>query len=94
MFFEAALISINGVLSMNEVVRINVTLHGWLIKYFDYKQTEQVLVPKSVTLAELAEIIALPPESYIAFVDGHQVSNEDTLSDNDNLHFYPLVVGG
>lgn len=79
---------------MGEVIRINVTLHGWLIKYFDYKQTEEVVVQKPTTVAEIAGIIALPPKSYIAFVDSHQVSNEDILNNNSNLHFYPLVVGG
>ncbi len=79
---------------MSEVIRINVTLHGWLIKYFDYKQTEEVVVPKSTSLAELAEVLALPPKSYIAFINGHQLIDEDVLNNNDHLHFCPLVVGG
>ncbi len=79
---------------MSELISINVTLHGWLIKYFDYKQKKEVIVPKATSLAEIAEIIALPPKSYIAFVNGHQVAEEDSFNNNDNLHFYPLVVGG
>ena len=79
---------------MEKTISVNVTLHGWLIKYFSYNSSRIMQLPQSSRVSDLVELISMPSEAYIVKVNGKKVSKEKELAEADEVHFYPLVVGG
>ena len=79
---------------MERTISVKVTLHGWLIKYFSYDYSKIMQVPENSKVSDLIEMISMPPEAYIVKVNGKKTSKERELANSDEVHFYPLVVGG
>ena len=79
---------------MGKTISIKVTLHGWLIKYFSYDKSKVMQLPQSSRVSDLIELISMPSEAYIIMVNGKKVSKEKELAEADEVHIYPLVVGG
>lgn len=79
---------------MERTISVKVTLHGWLIKYFSYNNSKIMQVPQNSRIEDLVEMLSMPSEAYIVKVNGKKASKESELANSDEVHFYPLVVGG
>ena len=79
---------------MGKTISIKVTLHGWLIKYFSYDYSKAMQLPQGSRVSDLIELISMPSEAYIIMVNGKKTSIEKQLTEADEVHIYPMVVGG
>lgn len=83
---------------MNQVLTRTITVkvapRGWLRKYIDFAQWQDLSLPEGSTLAGVEQALGLAAGSYLAEINGEEAGRESVLNDGDSIVLNPLVVGG
>ena len=76
------------------MITISLELHASL-KHFCGGSLETREVPQNITIAELLEILSIPPEIGLTIiVDGKMVSQKEKLTGGEQVNLFPLRGGG
>lgn len=84
-----------GQANEEHVIRVSLTLKGFLKNYFEREETSELEYPKGSSVQDVLNQAAVPLHMVsIVTVNGEIKSLEHILCGDDHVIVYPLVIGG